>query len=581
MEGKIDFPTSLAKRLALFTPNDEHIEELVSFLQEHISPSVIRNKEFFTKFADKIYIISGGFTEYIIPIVQTFGIKKDHVLANSFLKNKNGDIIGFDPKNPLAQKNGKPLVVKKLKLLGTICVVGDGITDYQIKEQGQADTFFAFTENVARKGIIAKADKVIKNFDELLHALNLPRAQSYPKSKMKVLLLENISEEAIKKFTDEGFTVETEKAALTETELLEKIEDISILGIRSKTEITEKVLRKASKLLTIGAFCIGTNQIDLSAAGTYGVAVFNAPYSNTRSVVELAMGEIIMLARKVFDKSVQMHTGVWGKSATGAVEIRGKNLGIVGYGNIGTQLSVVAESMGMHVYFYDVTDKLALGNVTKCNSLEELLHISDVVSIHVDGSKTNKNLFGKKEFDAMKKGSLFLNLSRGHIVDIDALVNALKTNHIAGAAVDVFPEEPKSNTDPFVSPLQNLSNVILTPHIGGSTEEAQRNIGEFVSTKLMQFINTGNTILSVNFPELSLPPQGQAHRFIHLHENVSGILAHINNLLAKHSINVLGQYLKTNEEIGYVITDVNINYSKEAVDELKSIPGTIRVRVLY
>ncbi|MDE2590164.1 MAG: phosphoglycerate dehydrogenase, partial [Patescibacteria group bacterium] len=543
MEGKIDFPTSLAKRMALFSPTLEHINELIAFLQEHITPSVTRNKEFFVRFADRIYIISGGFAEYIIPVVKTLGIPQSHVLANKFITNKKGEITGFDPTNPLAKKNGKPLVVKKLKLSTPVCVIGDGITDYQIKEQNQADMFFAFTENVARKGVIAKADRVIQNFDELLHTLDLPRSQSYPKSKMHVLLLENISEEAVTRFTAEGFQVETYKAALSENDLLEKIEDVSILGIRSKTEITQKVMQKAHKLLAIGAFCIGTNQIDLPATTKKGIAAFNAPYSNTRSVVELAMGEIIMLARKACDKSAQMHKGVWDKSAAGCFEIRGKKLGIVGYGNIGTQLSVVAESLGMHVYYYDVADKLALGNATRCSSLDELLKTCDVVTVHVDGSKTNKHLFGKREFDAMKQGSLFLNLSRGHVVDIDALQHSLASGHIAGAAVDVFPKEPKSNSDPFISPLQNLPNVILTPHIGGSTEEAQRNIGEFVSTKLMQFINTGNTILSVNFPELSLPPQGKAHRFIHVHENIPGVLAHINNFLSKYTINILGQYL--------------------------------------
>ena len=581
MEGSIDFPTSLTKRLSLFHPQPKHIIELVAFLQTHITPSVLRNKQFFSTFADRIYIISGGFSEYIIPITSAFDIPESHVLANRFLTNKKGDITGIDLSNPLSQKNGKATAVKQLALKGEICVIGDGITDYQIKEQGQAQRFFAFTENVARKGVVAKADTVINNFDELLHLLHLPRSQSYPKSKMHVLLLENISQEAVDRFEMEGFTVETNKAALSEDELLKKIEDISILGIRSKTEITEKVLKKATKLLAIGAFCIGTNQIDLKAASKSGVVVFNAPYSNTRSVVELVMGEIIMLARKATDKSAKMHDGVWDKSSDGSFEVRGKNLGIVGYGNIGSQLSVVAESMGMHVYFYDVADKLVIGNAIRCASLEELLHVSHVVTVHVDGSKTNKHLFGKKEFDAMMQGSLFINLSRGHVVDIDALVMAITQKRVVGAAIDVFPQEPKSNKDPFVSPLQHLPNVILTPHIGGSTEEAQKNIGEFVSKKLIQFINTGNTILSVNFPELALPPQGKMHRLIHIHDNIPGVLANINNVLTKHAINILGQYLKTGEDIGYVITDVDVSYSDEALEGLKKIPGTIRVRALY
>ena len=581
MEGKIGFEESLTKRLALFKPKKEHIIKLISLLQKRITPSIVRNSDFFVKNAKHTYIISGGFSEYIYQTVKPYGFGMKHVLANNFRFDKNDTIIGFDSKNPLSQNEGKVKAVKKLGLKGRVVVIGDGITDYQIKERGVAHIFYYFAENVRRGGVMAKADAVLPNFDEFLFRENLPRTVSYPKHRMKVLLLENIDQIAIEAFKKEGYVVETEKSALGEMELAGRIEDISILGIRSKTEVTPEVLKNAKKLLSIGAFCIGTNQIDLSSCGKKGVAVFNAPYSNTRSVVELVIGEMIILMRQVFDKSQKLHKGEWDKSSEGCFEVRGKKLGIIGYGNIGTQLGVLAENLGMEVYFFDIVDKLALGNAKKCNTLSALLKISDVVTVHVDGRKTNKHLIGAPEFAAMKPGVIFLNNSRGSVVDIKALAKAIKMGKVKGAAADVFPVEPKSNKEPFVSELQKLPNVILTPHIGGSTEEAQRNIGEFVSQKLIGFINRGNTMLSVNFPQLQLPEIRNVHRLIHVHENKPGLLAGINQVLAKHGINIAGQYLQTNADIGYVITDIDKQYDEEVIAELKGIEGTIRLRVLY
>ncbi len=581
MEGTIDFPTSLAKRFSLFNPTTADLEKVIVFLKEKITPSFRRNKAFFEKYHEQIYIISGGFREYILPVIEEFGITEDHILANTLIYDTHGSITGYDKDNLLAQENGKVKAVASLHKKGKICVVGDGITDYQIKEQGMAHTFFAFCENVQRKGVAAKADNIIKSFDELLFYYKLPRSQSYPTSKMKVLLLENINETAFEKFLEEGYKVEKIGKSLSEKELLEKIVDVSLLGIRSKTEITQKVINHANKLLAIGAFCIGTNQIDLSTAGEKGIAVFNAPYSNTRSVVELVLGEIIMLYRNVFDKSRDLHNGKWNKSAKGSFEIRGKKLGIIGYGNIGTQVSVLAENLGMQVYFYDVVEKLALGNAKKCQTLQELLEICDVITVHVDGAKTNKQLIAKNEFARMKDGVIFLNISRGHVVDIDALSAAIKIGKIAGCAVDVFPKEPKSNDEVFISPLQGMPNVILTPHIGGSTEEAQKNIGEFVSERLLDYVNIGSTTLSVNFPTLSLPAQRDTHRYIHIHDNTPGILAQINTVLAKKNVNIEGQYLKTNQQIGYVITDVNKTNDEKLIKSLTKIKGTIKVRVLY
>ena len=396
-----------------------------------------------------------------------------------------------------------------------------------------------------------------------------------------MLLLENVHPVAVARLREEGFSVETEKKALSEDELCERIKDVSVLGIRSKTQVTKRVLDNAKRLMVIGAFCIGTNQIDLRTATQKGIAVFNAPFSNTRSVVELAVGEMIMLIRNIPDKSVKMHRGEWDKSAKGSYEVRGKKLGIIGYGNIGTQLSVLAESMGMRVLYYDVEEKLSLGNAVKCKSLKELLEEADVISMHVDGRESNTNMIGAREFELMKKGVIFINLSRGHLVDIQALKENILSGKVAGCAIDVFPYEPVSNNEEFQSELRGLPNTILTPHIGGSTMEAQENIGRFVPGKIIDYINTGSTSNSFNFPNLTLPTLENAHRLIHIHNNVPGILAKINHVLAGHGINIMGQYLKTNEHIGYVITDINKEYDKDVMKELKAIENTIRVRVLY
>ncbi len=404
---------------------------------------------------------------------------------------------------------------------------------------------------------------------------------SFPKHKIKVLLLENIHPNAQAHFEKEGYQVETVDRALSEDELCERIKDVFIIGIRSKTNITRKVLEHANRLMAVGAFCIGTNQIDLDACAEHGVVAFNAPFSNTRSVVELAIGEMIMLTRRIPFMSEGMHIGKWNKSAAESYEVRGKKLGIVGYGNIGTQLSVLAEAMGMQVYYYDLVEKLALGNAQKMNSLKELLNEVDILTLHVDGRAENRMIFGEEEFAEMKPGSIFINLSRGFVVQIDALKNALKSGRLRGAAVDVFPQEPKSNAEEFISELKGIDNVILTPHIGGSTQEAQRNIADYVPARIIEYVNAGTTFNSVNFPALQLHSLKKAHRLIHLHRNEPGILAKINNILARHHINIVGQYLKTDENVGYVITDVNKASEEALQEEMRNIEGTIRFRVLY
>lgn len=581
MNGEITFSEALSRRIALLKANRSHLEELVDFLHTKVSDSFTRNKKFLTDYADNILIVSGGFKEFIVPIVMTLGIKPENVYANTFVYDDEGNIIGVDESNVLAHSKGKVKLLQQLNLEGDVYAIGDGYTDFELRSSGLATQFFAFTENVEREKVTTVADHVVPSLDEFLYLNKLPRAQSYPKSRIKVLLLENVHPVAVEAFKREGFKVEFVKGALDEDELVERIKDVSILGIRSKTNVTKKVLENANKLMAIGAFCIGTNQIDLKTCTQKGIAVFNAPYSNTRSVVELAVGEMIMLIRNIFPKSNGMHAGKWDKSANNSFEVRGKKLGLIGYGHIGTQLSVIGEALGMEVYFYDIVDKMPIGNAKKCRSLDEVLKVADVVSLHIDGRKDNTNLITKKHFEQMKNGVIFLNLARGHVVDVPALVEAIKEGKVAGAGVDVFPYEPKTNNEEFVNELRGLPNVILTPHIGGSTEEAQESIGQYVPERLLEYINNGSTTGSVNCPEVQLPLLQDSHRLLHIHKNVPGILAKINTIFAKHQINITGQYLKTNEQIGYVIMDIDKGYSDEFLQELKNIEETIKFRMLY
>jgi D-3-phosphoglycerate dehydrogenase len=397
---------------------------------------------------------------------------------------------------------------------------------------------------------------------------------------VRALLLEQIHPEAVQIMEAAGFSVETVDRALSEQELIDRLPGVALLGIRSKTQVTEAALEAAPELMAIGAFCIGTTQIDIAAASSHGVTIFNAPFSNTRSVVELALAEIIALTRRLTEKSSKMHAGEWDKSADGAHEVRGRTLGIVGYGNIGTQLSVLAENLGMRVLFFDRADKLALGNASSCSSMEELLSSSDVVTLHVDDRPSNTNFFGSHEFALMRPGALFLNLSRGFVVDYAELATHLRSGHIGGAAVDVFPVEPMGRGDEFVSELRGLPNVILTPHIGGSTEEAQYDIGRFVAGKLRDFIVDGSTALSVNLPGLQLAAPPDTHRLVHFHRNTPGVLALINRVLAEHKANVEAQLLGTRGELGYVVTDISTDFTDAMLSELRGLPETIRLRVL-
>ncbi len=405
---------------------------------------------------------------------------------------------------------------------------------------------------------------------------------SYPRSKIKILLLENISESAVAEFKESGYTeIKRVSGALSEDQLIEEIKDAHIVGIRSKTQLTENVLEKAEKLLAIGAFCIGTNQINLKAATRRGIAVFNAPYSNTRSVAELVLGLCVMLIRKIPDKNMAAHKGIWLKDAKGSYELRGKVLGIIGYGNIGSQVSSLAEAFGMEVIYFDVASKLPRGNVKQMRGLAEILKNSDIITLHVPSDTATRNMINEETLKDLKKGAIFINYSRGDVVDLNALKKYIENGMISGAAIDVFPEEPEKNGDKFETVLQNLPNVILTPHIGGSTEEAQANIGLDVTSKLITYLELGSSNGSHTVPDVNLPPQAGTHRILHIHENIPGVLGEINSKLSAKGINILGQYLKTNEEIGYVILDVNTKLSQKAFEIMKNVKGTIKTRMVY
>ncbi len=407
---------------------------------------------------------------------------------------------------------------------------------------------------------------------------------SFPKDEMKVLLLEGIHQDAIDYFKRAGYSnLELHSTALEGDALIEAIQDAHIIGIRSRTQLTAEVLQKAPRLMSIGCFCIGTNQVDLEAAKHLAIPVFNAPYSNTRSVAELVIAEMIMLKRGIPYKNYICHQGGWDKSAKGSYEVRGKTLGIVGYGHIGTQVGIIAESLGMQVLFYDIESKLSLGNAQQVETLEELLSVADVVTLHVPEDDTTKNMMNRARIEKMKPGSVLINAARGTIVDLDALADSIKAEHILGAAIDVFPVEPKSNNEEFQTPLRELQNVILTPHIGGSTLEAQQNIGVEVASKLVLYSDNGSTISAVNFPEVMLPKQPGSHRILHIHENTPGILRAVNDLVASLELNIDAQYLQTLGNIGYVVLDVSGDAAnaQKLQAGMKEINGTLRCRILY
>ncbi|MGV3001265.1 phosphoglycerate dehydrogenase [Vibrio sp. E150_018] len=405
---------------------------------------------------------------------------------------------------------------------------------------------------------------------------------SLGKDKIKILLLEGLHPSSVEVLQSAGYTnIEYHKGSLSEKELLEAVKDVHFIGLRSRTQLTQEVFDAAEKLVAVGCFCIGTNQVNLNAAAARGIPVFNAPFSNTRSVAELVLGQILLLLRGIPEKNALAHRGIWKKSADASYEARGKRLGIIGYGHIGTQLSILAENLGMHVYYYDIESKLSLGNATQVSTMSELLNKSDIISLHVPETMSTKEMMGADEFAQMKPGAIFINAARGTVVDIPALSDALESGHLSGAAIDVFPVEPKTNNDPFESPLMKFDNVILTPHIGGSTQEAQENIGIEVAGKLVKYSDNGSTLSCVNFPEVSLPEHIGTSRLLHIHENRPGILTQINTIFAEAKINIAAQYLQTNAGMGYVVIDIEAERSEEALEKMKAVEGTIRARILH
>lgn len=581
VDGKITFNESLTRRLNLLRVHESHLEKLVRRLKRKVSVSFNRNKEFFKKFKGHIYIISNGFKEFIDPIVARYGIDSEHVLGNTFLFDENGWVTGFDQDNPLAHSKGKSRRLKDLNLPGEISVIGDAYTDFEMVEAGIAHKFYMFTENVFRESILDKADHVTPSFDEFLYVNQMPRALSYPKNRIRVLLPPDLHPGAREVFAAEGYQVDILEETPTEEELCRQIKDVTILGVTSEMAVNEKVLRHANRLMAVGLFDTGSGQIDQQACAAGGVIVFNAPYTNTRSQVELAIGQIIMLMRDVPAQSRRMQRGLWDKSPTTSFEVRGKKLGIVGYGHAGRQLSVLAEALGMDVYFYDLLEKPALGNATKCNTLRELLRKSDVVSLHVDQRPENKSFFTRSAFRSMAKNSILINISNGEAVDLKALIAYLKSGKLRGAALDAFPEKALVGDAPLLEELRDFDNVLLTPNIAGHTLEARQETADFVPARIIEYVNSGNTAESTNFPRLQLPSLKNAHRLIHIHKNRPGLLARIDSVMAKHNINILGQYLKTNDEIGYVIIDIDKKYGKQVLKDLKDIEHTIKFRVLY
>ena len=580
MTGDLPFAEALTRRLALLPLTRAHLQQLATMAASRLTASMSRNLHFFRERPGRVVIVSGGFREVIAPVARELGVPDALIVANELDYDQDGRVTGVAD-GPLLAPLGKAAALKALGLPGPVVMVGDGWTDAEVRQAGVAARFYAFTEVVRRDRVVAAADAEARSLDELLHLEGLSGRWSYPRSRIRILLLENVHPAAVARLEKAGYTVETETSALDEDALIARLRGVHVLGVRSKTRVSARVLDAADRLMAVAAFCIGVNQIDLEAAAEQGVAVFNAPWSNTRSVVELAVGLTIALLRDISDKSAAMHRGEWNKSATGARELRGKTLGIVGYGAIGSQLSVLAEALGMRVLFHDLSERLALGNAQRMPSLEALLAGSDVVSLHVDGRIENTALIGAAELARMKPGALLLNLSRGHVVDIGALAQALGSGRIGGAALDVFPDEPASNAEPFDSPLRGLKNVILTPHIGGSTEEAQEAIAEFAAERLLGYLNRGDTTFCVNLPNVQLAEVTGAHRILHIHRNQPGVLAELNRTLAASGLNILGQHLKTDERTGYVITDVDRDYNRRALDDLRGVAGTLRFRTLH
>ncbi len=593
--GEIPLGDFLRSSFQLTTVTQDDIRTVTSLLAHKISDQVLETISGLQQRGKNIFVFSSNFEEVVRPVTTSLEIPSENVFANQLLYDHKGNVIGFNENNPLFLSVGKVFLAEQLRIEGVLdestAVVGNSHTDLAIRKSNNATMFVFYSSKNSVGDIRSQADFVVDRFDQLMplfctnKELSNETAEAYAVAingkqivTPHIILLENIHKNAFEQLSHQDFTIESFTSAWSEHKVCEKAANAHALGIRSKTHITRKHFECLSNLWAIGAFCIGTNQIDLHAASNAGIPVFNAPYSNTRSVAEIVAGEIIMLMRRVFEKSSAAHQGRWLKSAQGCNEVRGKTVGIIGYGHIGSQVSVLLEVLGMSVIFHDIVDILPLGNAQKAASLDDLLQRSDVVTLHVPDTELTRGMIGKNELERLKPGSFLINSSRGRVVDLDALAQVIKSKHLAGAAVDVYPEEPSHPDDLFQSPLQGLDNVILTPHIGGSTEEAQINIAHYVSTKLKNFLLTGSTIGAVNFPEVDLARVEGTHRILHVHRNVPGVLAKINSVLSRRNVNIEGQILQTRGEIGYLLVDIDRHVSDHVLELLRHISETIKVR---
>lgn len=592
--GEIARGHKMNEQLLTAKINRDDVDKAARKIYAYQDPNVKESITTLQQLNKQIFIFSRGFDELVFPITNYLAIPERNVFVNHLVYDAEGNVTKVDDSNPLFLLNGKVYLAESLqsqgRLVGSTAVIGNCLADLSIRKSNIADYFIYYSANLQQESVRKEADFFIDHFEQLLPLicstinakikLNTKHKATIfeKKGNYQIVLLENIHKNAQKKLSKNQFNIKSYAHTAKGEHLYELTADSHVIGIRSKTQIRAADLSQMPDLTAIGCFCIGTDQVDLIAAANQGIPVFNAPYANTRSVAELVVGEVVMLMRHAFEKSTALHESQWLKSARDCHEVRGKVVGIVGYGHIGSQVSILFENLGMHVIFYDIVDKLPLGNARPVDSLDELLQSADVVTLHVPDTPLTRNMISEPQLDLMKPSSFLINTSRGKVVDLNALAETLRDGKLGGAAVDVFPNEPVSSNDTFSFPLQGLPNVILTPHIGGSTQEAQAAIAQDVSSKIEKFLKTGSTLGAINFPEVELALMENTHRVLHVHKNVPGVLSKINDVFSRHNINIEAQMLKTQGTIGYLIVDVNTDVSEQVADLLARITETIKVR---
>lgn len=567
MNGELDFRESLTLRLDLLKANRDDIHHLAERLKAQISPSFERNQKHLSALKDNVYVVSNGFKEFIIPVIETYGLLPENVYANTFVYDEDGNITGFDTNNPLSRNGGKSLVIKDLHLNGDVYVIGDGANDLEIWKAGYANKFYLFTENVEREKVKKEANHFASTVDEILYELNLARSLSYPKTRIKVLLLEGVNRIASDAFEKEGYQVEMVDKPLNNQELAVKLKTVNILGLTSNQEISKELLKNTKRLISLGVFSSDASKIDMDACSSHGVAVFNAPFSHVRSVGEFTLGNILGLSRATSSKI--------------GSEIRGKKLGIIGYGKIGSQLGVLAENLGMEILFFDIADKSPLGNSRKCTHLDVLLNQSDFISIHVSELPENRHFFGESFFNALRPTSSILYCGNIEALKLESLYQHLVAFPSFGCSLDLNPDKLTRDSFSWLEKIKTFENVLFSAGISANTLEAERDRAEFIPEKITEYLNSGNTMGSLNFPNLFVPAVKNAHRLLHIHKNVPNVLARINQIFASHQINILAQSLKTTHSLGYVVTDVDTEYPDNLLNEMRDIEETIWFRVLY